>query len=138
MEEPGESRLGDYLVRIEGDVLHCRADGEATVEIAQGLVRRLLQVKERHGRYFILGDLKDAGTIGPAARRVFVDFSVRHVPLAVAFYRANLMVRGVNALLVAAANLLGKQRLNVRHFGTEPEARAWIAAERRRLLTPDE
>ena len=137
MDEPSEIRLGDYLVRVDGDVLHCRADGEATAEIAHGLVRLLGQIQARHGRFFIIGDLKDAGTVGPVARRIFIDFSARHAPLAVAFYRVNLMARGVNALLIAAANLLSKQRHNVRQFSTEQEARSWIGAERRRLVKPE-
>lgn len=137
MGDPKESRLGDNWVRIEEDVFFVRAGGEVTVEIAQGVVQILRQVKERHGRFFIIGDLKDAGTMVAGARRIFAEFAVHNAPLAVAFYRANLMVRGINALLLAAANLLGKQSLNLRQFGTEQEARAWIMAERMRLLTPE-
>lgn len=134
MEETGEVRLGGYVVRIEEDVFLVRAGGEVTVEIAQGLVRLVRQVYTRHGRFFIIGDLKDAGPMPPSSRRIFLEFGIEHSPLAVAFFHVNLIARGVNALLFAAANLLGKKRQNMKQFSTEEEARTWIAAERRRLL----
>lgn len=136
MEEPAQLHVGDYVVRLEEDVVYVRGVGIVTVQIARDLVMLLRQVKERHGHFFIIGDLREAGTIHPEARRVFIEFGTINAPLATAFYGVSLMVRGVNALLFGAANLIGKQRQNMRQFSTEQEARTWIAAERRRLLEP--
>ena len=105
MDEPRPIRLGSYVFRIEEDVFFVCAVGDVTVEIAQGVVLLLRQVQERHGRIFMIGDLKDAGTIPPDSRRILVDFGSNNPPLAIAFYGVGLMVRGVNALLFGAAKL---------------------------------
>lgn len=134
MEQPTEVRLGDYLVRLDADLMFVRAFGVVGPEIARGLVRCMRQLQERHGRYFILCDLREAGPMPAESRRIFIEFGKQNpLPLAVAFYHVGLMVRGANALLFSALNLLGKQRQNMRQFSAEQEARSWLAAERARL-----
>jgi hypothetical protein len=136
VHDAGEShQLGDYFVQIEDDVLFIRALGAVTEEIARGVVLLLGRVIERHGRVFIIGDLKDAGTIPPSSRRIFIEFGAKNSAAAIAFYGVGFLVRGVNALLFGAVNLIGKQPQNLRQFSTEQEARSWIAVERRRLLS---
>lgn len=135
MDGPAELHLGDYLVRPEGDVMFVRAHGVVRPEIARGLVRVVSQIMERHGRIFILCDLRQAGPMPPESRRIFVEFGASHPPvLALAFYHVSLMVRGVNALLFSAINLVSKRPHNMRQFSSEQDARSWLAAERARLV----
>lgn len=135
MEEPTELHLGDYLLGVQGDTLFVRALGAVEPEIARGLVRTVGQITERHGRVFILCDLRHAGPMPAESRRIFIEFGARHPPvLAIAFYHVSLMVRGVNALLFSALQLVSKRPHNMRQFSGEQEARSWLAAERARLV----
>ena len=134
MDGPAELHLGDYLVRPEGDVMFVRARGTVWPEIARGLVRMVSQIMERHGRIFILCDLRQAGPMPPESRRIFVEFGASHPPvLAIAFYHVSLMVRGVNALLFSALNAFSKRKIPLKQCSSEAEARAWLASQRSSL-----
>ncbi|MFO0575050.1 MAG: hypothetical protein U1A78_13765 [Polyangia bacterium] len=92
------------------------------------------EVFARHGHLFLLADMKRAGLVPAESRRILARFAAENPPLALAMYNVGPLVRGVNALLFGAIGLLGKRRLNVMLFATEDAARAWLLAERRRLL----
>lgn len=121
------------IVEIDGDVLFIRASGSLTETSAIWLVQLLQRVVSRQGRLYVLGDLKDAGGIPPQSRRILIEFGKKHVAGAIAFYRASYFIRGVNALLFGALNVIGKRPQNMRHFSTEQEARTWLESERQRL-----
>lgn len=128
-----EVRVGESLIRIDGDLLIFRPVGALSAEELTQLIALVDELRAASGRYLCLVDLHRAGLIPADLRRRLIEYGSRHPPLAIAFCRVSPVVRGVNALLIAALNLLGKQRQNVAQFSTEEAALTWIAAERERL-----
>lgn len=109
-------------------------DGPLDLALAHSITQLAQQVKDRHDHYFLLVDLRTAGTIHPDARRVLVKFGSGSPPLAIASYGAGILARGFNALLNGAMNILGAQRQNWMQFSRKEEAQAWLEKERRRLI----
>ncbi len=134
MELLTQYRFGDADIRIQGDHLFLSAHGNLTTESAQQVLELFRLMHEKHGRYFMTGDLQQGGGVPANARRVLAQGSMAHAPVAVAFYGASLAVRASNALMVAAIKMLGGTSQNVRFFSTAAEAEAWIAEQR--LATP--
>lgn len=91
-------------------------------------------VRTQHGHLFLLVDLKMAGLLPAESRKIMARFGAEKPPLAVALYHVSPLVRGVNALLFGAMNLLSKKPLNVMQFSTENDAAKWIQKERKRLI----
>ena len=109
-------------------------EGPLDLALARSITQLAQQVKDRHDHYFLLVDLRTAGTIHPDARRVLVKFGSGSPPLAIASYGAGILARGFNALLNGAMNILGAQRQNWMQFSRKEEAQAWLEKERRRLI----
>lgn len=128
-----ELHLGETLIGIQEDVVFLRPVGELTPEDARYVVHLVDDVWTQYGHSFLLVDLKKAGALSAESRRVLAKYGAAKPPLAVAMYHVSLLSRGVNALLLGAAGLLGKQRQNVMQFATEGAAVNWLEAEQRRL-----
>lgn len=126
--------FGAFQVRVTEDVIFIRPEGPLHLELAHAITQLAQQVRDRHDHYFILVDLRTAGTIDPEARRVLVKFGAGSPPLAIASYGASIVARGFNALLFAALNLLGAKRQNWMQFSSKEEAQAWLENERQRLV----
>jgi hypothetical protein len=137
MDAPREVYIGDFFIRTEVDIVFIRPSGDLDLAAAQAIVQVGAEIEAQHGPLFMLGDLHDARAIPAEARRLLVAHAVRHPPAAVAFHNVGLVARGVNALLFGAINMLGKQRQNLKQFSSESDARAWLAAERRRIGRPE-
>jgi hypothetical protein len=134
MEGPFEIHMGENWLQVQADLVVLIAKGDHTEEMARRLVEVAHQVRAQHGGMYVLVDLREAGSISPPARRVMATFGAEYPPLAIAMFGATPLVRGMNALLFGAMNMLGKQRQNMRQFASEAEAQSWLADERRRRL----
>lgn len=129
-----EVQIGDVLFRVTDDVVFLRASGVFRLELAQCFVRLTDEVWSQYGHSFVLSDLKHAGPIPADSRRLIAEYGAEKPPLAIAAYQVSTFIRGVNALLFGAMNLLGKKKQNFMQFSTEKAALEWLAAERKRLL----
>lgn len=129
-----EADAGDLRLRVDEDILFVQPIGSLSIEHAQSLLRASERVKAQHGHLFLMVDLKRAGLLPAESRKLLARFGAENPPLAVAIYHVSPLVRGVNALLFGAINLLSKQRLNVMQFSSEQDAAEWIEAERKRLI----
>lgn len=118
---------------VDTDLLFLRAQGAMQRSEADEVLRYMQQMRAEHGAYFLLVDLRAAGGIPSQLRRYVVERAHSFLPAAAAAFGAPMIPRGVTALLIGAFNLFSKQRPNMRIFGSESEARDWMASERKRL-----
>lgn len=133
MRAEKEADAGELRLRIDGDILYVQPIGPLSIEHAQSILRAAERVKAQHGHLFLMVDLKRAGLLPAESRKILARFGAENPPLAVALYQVSPLLRGVNALLFGAINLLSKKRLNMMQFSTERDAREWVDAERGRL-----
>lgn len=129
-----EVYVGKVRFCVQGDVLFLRPVGEFVLEQAQCFCRLAAEISAQYGHSFILVDLKEAGPIPADARRLIAEVASGQPMLAIAMYHVSPFIRGMNALLFGAMNVLGKKRQNMMQFSTEKAAVAWLEAERKRLL----
>ena len=89
----------------------------------------------RNGYKLILVDASRAGTMTPQARRVNVE-NLRQNPglSATAVFGTSMVTRTIVTLLFKAMDLLSGREAAVAFFKTEAEARAWLDAQRIRIL----
>lgn len=128
-----EYQVGGTEVRIEGDLLFVRTRGELVAEAATQIIATYQQLIKEQGRYFMLADMSEAGSVPPALRRQLIVGTRAYPPQAAAFYGGSIATRAMNALLISALNLLSGQRHNLASFHSEDQARSWLTAERQRL-----
>lgn len=128
-----EYQVGGTEVRIEGDLIFVRTRGALVPEAATQIIASYQRLTEEQGRYFMLADMSEVGTVPAAQRRQLVVGTRAYPPLAAAFYGGSLATRAMNALLISALNLLSGQRHNLATFQCEEQARQWLATERQRL-----
>lgn len=98
------------------------------------LCSELLAITQLHGYGLMLGDNTHGGRMAPEARRYAAQFTRHHdLQTASASFNASATTRLLTGLLMRAIHLAGLNKSPVEFFATEPEARAWLAAQRTRL-----
>ena len=128
MDAPPDYRFGDTEVRVEGNLLRIRAHGHLALEVAQQVMQLLKQQHQQHGRYYVLLDLSQAGSVPPKLRRLMAEEIRAFAPAAAAFYGGNMVVRAMAALVIGAVTLINGQRKSIASFATEAQALAWMRA----------
>jgi hypothetical protein len=130
-----EYRVEHIEVRAESDLVFVRPRGSFEQEQIAALHSIVKQIKEQqHEPLFFLIDLRESAKVPPALRRMLTQMMAEFTPAAVAVYGANAEQRGTHALLMGALTGISGRRPNDAYFDTEAEARAWLLAERQRLL----
>jgi hypothetical protein len=120
-------------LRIEQDLVSVRTHGSLKEVHLPRLGGLLQQIREQHGKIFVLIDMRGGETIPPPMRRTIAQIMADSMPAATAVYGASVEQRGGHALLMGAVNGVSGHRPNVAYFQSEAEAREWLAAERQRL-----
>lgn len=129
------SQINRHEVRLEGDILRVRFVGPYLPDEASRILTLADEIFRRHGRVFLLADVAASGPPGPETRRVIGTWNFLGRYAAVAF-GASLAVRTVFHLVVGAQRALGHTSPMLTHISTaEPEARAWIDAQRRQQVS---
>lgn len=127
-----EFRIGQSLIRIDGDLLQvvdCRDFGRAET---QELCARLSAIRAKHGRVYLIFESSHSPTVSPEGRRVWSDFT-RHTQLdAAACYNVGLASRALLALIHRASELRGGKKYTLSFASTESEALHYIDEHRRR------
>ncbi len=126
------STIDGYQLWTENELFCLRAAGPVTAAVVDTFFARLQSLRAAHPHYYILGDLLDAGSISPELRRRLVEIVAARPPQAVAFYRVSFVAHGINALLLAALNVLTRRKVAFKQFATEAEARGWLKSQRPR------
>lgn len=121
----------------EPDVIILRLHGEVSKE--EGLAMNQLHREFAEGLHHVLFliDLEHLEKIDPEVRRVATE-TLSVVPLrGMALYKAPLKAKVIAKLIITALNMFKKDAsLNPVIFAdTEEEARAWLAARRREILS---
>jgi hypothetical protein len=121
----------------EPDIIFLRLNGEVSKE--EGLEMNQLHREFAQGRHhvFFLIDLERLEKIDPEVRRVATE-TLSAVPLrGMALYKAPLKAKVIAKLIITALNMFKKDASTnpVIFAGTEDEARAWLAARRREILS---
>lgn len=122
--------IDSFRLWVEDDVICLCAGGPMTLAIVDWIVTTAIGILANHPHYYILGDLDKAGPISPELRRRLAEFCSAYRPQAVSFFHVSIMIRGINALLFGAVNLLSQRKLLWRQCATEAEARRWLEAQR--------
>jgi len=130
--------VGAHLTGFEEpDIIFLRLNGE--VSKAEGLEMNQLHRDFAQGCHhvFFLIDLERLEKIDPEVRRVATE-TLSAVPLrGMALYKAPLKAKVIAKLIITALNMFKKDASTnpVVFTGTEEEARAWLAARRREILS---
>jgi hypothetical protein len=129
--------LGAHSVRIEGDLVHLRVKGVVTVTDMVEFMRLQAQVKREHGAVFMLYDSRENTGLEPAARKYATDHASEESRVsAAASFGAPFAMRVLVNMINRAHDMLRKSGARVQLFDTEPQARQYLEAERRRLHPP--
>ncbi|MBL8632859.1 MAG: hypothetical protein JNM40_06505 [Myxococcales bacterium] len=122
--------IDSFRLWAEDDVICLRAGGPMTSAIVDWIAETAIGILAHHPHYYVLGDLDKAGPISPELRRRLAEFCTTYRPQAISFFHVSVMIRGLNALLFGAVNLLSQRKLVWRQCATETEARRWLDAQR--------
>lgn len=126
--------IGPHRYIIEDDLLFWQPCGEVTIEQAHIMNATIADAHRRNGYLLYLIDGRQARPLGAAARRIAVDgFRALVGTTSLAAFGTNMIVRTAAFLVLNAARLLSGLDIPSSFVDTEPEARAFLAAERARL-----
>lgn len=125
--------FGRHRMSHEGDLVRVVVDGDFDRDHSVAFHGYLSRVLDEQGRVFIIGDLREAGGIDPAARAVSSEWNSSHRLSGCACYGANFPIRVLLSLTIKAVKLLGFHQIEFTFVKDEPEALRWIDALRARL-----
>jgi hypothetical protein len=129
-QQPGIS------VRFEPpDVLFIVVEGEATPARASAAYDEIDRLAAGRDHVFAIVDTRRLTGVPPAVRKISAERAMRTSFRGSAFIGASVQMRALVSLLFRAFELFDARfkQAPSRFFGTEEEARAWIA-ERRRVV----
>jgi len=128
--------IGRHTVTLEDDdTIVVRIHGDVDVATAREFLARVDEVNARIGRAFLIIDQTRPGTIRPEAQRLSIDWATRQQVSGAVLFGASLLQHTVYSLMLSTARLLRPDLFPVRFAKDELEARAWVAAQRVRILT---
>lgn len=121
----------------EPDIIFLRLNGEVSKDEGLEMNQRHREFAQGCHHVFFLIDLERLEKIDPEVRRVATE-TLSAVPLrGMALYKAPLKARVIAKLIITALNMFKKDASAnpVIFADTEEEARAWLAARRREILS---
>ena len=134
-----EIALGTHLIRIVDDLIEVTVRGVFTLADMQ----RFVQLADAHGQKYgyalVLTDIDAAKGLQAEARRFAADHNravVRQygeVHSANAIFGGSVLMRGMGALFLAVIRLVSSSSAGTHLAGSEAEARAFLAEQRRRF-----
>lgn len=126
--------FGKHELYVEDDLLCIATHGTLTEQEMRMVIAVVEELIERHGRVLVLADHREAGSFEPEARRFGANWAVGKPVLGIAMYNVTLVSRTLFSMVLKATNVIRKQPLPFDFFGSESDAREWLAALRRQSL----
>ena len=123
--------IGKHRIRIEGDLIFVRAQGEITGPEVIVLCEHMLKVQQQYGWVFEIVDAHSAGAMSVEARRQNAQWYRSHqLDVEAVVFGSSFVTRTLFTLFINAVRLLGSSQARVHFVASEAEARALV--ERRR------
>ena len=123
--------FGKHVMRIDGDVLFARTQGEITGDEVITLLQHLRQIEHRYGYVFEVVDASVGGNMSADARRQNAAWHKQNrIHIEVVVFGASLLIRTMVTLLSNAFRLLGSQQITPHFFASEADAWAWVDKRR--------
>lgn len=128
--------IGAHHLDEEGDLIKLEFHGDITLPDIQQILSAISDMIARQGTFGVLANAAQMGTMTPAARRHVGSFTDAHHGYGAAILGASLPVRAVMTLVTRAVEIFRRHELpgGIQFFKTEAEARAWLDAQRQRLI----
>jgi hypothetical protein len=130
--------LGRHQVKLDGDVLHSRWFGAASLAELDQFLALAAELLDRHPLGFIVVDNTHAASGRPEVRRRIFEWSRSHtIAGGVAVYGANGAARVIGMLVVHAIRIIKGSDSNQRivFVRDEAEALAWLSRRRTALAS---
>jgi hypothetical protein len=128
------TRVGPHLIEIEGDTIIARPDGPFELEHLNALFPIIEKILAEQGRCFTISDLRKPTSFPAETRRRAIEWSKSHVVTGSVMFGTSLTARVTLTLMMRATELLTRRPAPLVAVSTEEEARAWVAARRRKLF----
>lgn len=117
---------------VHGDTVEIQYAGPFELEFAERVVATLAAVRAQHPRVFILA--ASGGSLTPEARKYITEWlRSSPTPLETAVWGGGPIHRAIAEMIVRGARLFRPGRFVITFHRTRDDARAWIAAQRRKL-----
>lgn len=135
--DPAWQPLPPHRYYVFQDVLFLECQGALNRAGIQHLLDRVEHLQTELGRVFLIIDARAAQPLLPEARQYALSWHRSHRTRGCAvIFGANVLVRAGVALVNAATRLLVRRDVVTEtFFASEPEAWAYVAAERDKLLS---
>lgn len=127
--------IGRHRWWADGDVLRIAYHGEVEREHVAALFGVFDEFLAMHGYLLVLIDLRDAGGMRPAARRLLGEHRQDRERSSVGFFGVGPVPRLFMGLISSSMRLLGREPLHLCVAGSEAAALAWLGRERERHRT---
>lgn len=127
--------IGKHRIRIEGDVIFVRAQGDITGPEVLTLCEHMLKIQQQYGWVFEIVDAHSAGAMSGEARRQNADWYRGHqLDVEAVVFGSSFVVRTLFSLFINAIRLLGSRQARVYFVASEAEARALVAQRRQQKI----
>jgi len=126
--------IGTHTLVVEEDLVFLTQHGDYKLGDAQQVNAEVEAVLARLGRVFVLVDQRAAGTTPPDARRCLAEWNKKHKASGAAIFGGSAAARAAATLVLTAVRVFRPDSTPTIFTTTEAEARAWIAAQRTKLL----
>jgi hypothetical protein len=121
---------GAYHLRREGDVLHLRHVGDASLPDAMWLNARILNHAEQAGPLYLLIDQSQAGSTSVEGRKWLSQNAPTSATRAIALFGGSTLNQSLARLALRAIMLVRNTAIPIGFFPDVTAARAWLAAQR--------
>lgn len=128
------THIGPHLIEVEGDTVLTRPTGPFKLEHLTQFLPLLEDILARRGRCFTISDFRSQMTFPPETRRHAIEWSKKHVVTGSVMFGTSLTARVTLTLLVRATEIITRRPVPLAAVSTEDEARAWVAARRKKLF----
>lgn len=125
--------IGSHIVQVHGDLIEMVFTGPILLADVGGMRDLLHQVRDAHGRCYMLADASGLTGIPLDARKAMAEWG-RSSPedqiSGVSLYGMSFAMRALSVLTLGAIKLMSGREVVV-HFASDPAAaRAWLAERR--------
>lgn len=126
--------VGTHELHVEEDIVYLIQKGDYTRDDAIKMHAEMGHLLNSIGRAFALVDQSRAGKTDPEARRMIVEWNKKFKASGSAIFGGGVVSRAAATLILSAIRLFVPNTSPVVFKETEAEARAWISAQRAKIL----
>lgn len=128
--------IGEHSVERRGDLMNMRMRGPLTAADVAGMRDMVREIREEHGRCFLVADVVELAGIDAGARRMMGEWgraSPENRASAVSVHGVNFATRALITLTVNAVRLMGYREVELHFTRDEAESLRWIDEQRAAL-----